>query len=94
MHPSVNYDYVIHGDHIHWCNVEARGMTRCEELAMREHSTITADAAFADVALSILIAMGVTIVAGAAWGVRQQGRFPDRNKADASITSQPMEIGA
>ena len=45
MHPSVNYDYVIHGDHIHWCNVEARGMTRCEELAMREHSTITADAA-------------------------------------------------
>ena len=43
MHPSVNYDFVIHGDHIHWCNVEARGMTRCEELAMREHSAITAD---------------------------------------------------
>ncbi|MFO6431604.1 hypothetical protein ACLBKT_16080 [Erythrobacter sp. W302b] len=70
MHPSVNYDYVIHGDHIHWCNVEARGMTRCEELAMREHSTITADAAFADVALSMMIAMSITIISGLLWGAK------------------------
>lgn len=70
MHPSVNYDYVIHGDHIHWCNVEARGMTRCEELAMREHSTITADAAFADVALSMMIAMSITTTSGLLWGAK------------------------
>ena len=70
MHPSVNYDYVIHGDHIHWCNVEARGMTRCEELAMREHSTITTDAAFADVALSMMIAMSITIISGLLWGAK------------------------
>lgn len=94
MHPSANYDYLMHGDHIHWCDVEAQGISRCEEQAMREHSAVAATDPLADVGLSILIAMGVTIVAGAAWGVRQQGRFPDRNKADASITSQPMEIGA
>ena len=94
MHPSVNYDYLIHGDNIHWCNVEAKGISRCEELAVREHSATSAIDPLADVGLSILIAMGITIVAGAAWGVRQRGRFPDWNKAGASITSQPMEIGA
>jgi len=88
MHPSVNYDYLIHGDNIHWC------ISRCEELAVREHSATSAIDPLADVGLSILIAMGITIVAGAAWGVRQRGRFPDWNKAGASITSQPMEIGA
>lgn len=74
MHPSVNYDYLIHGDHIHWCNIEARGMTRCEELAMREHSAITADAAFADVALSLMIAMSITIISGLLWGANLKTR--------------------
>lgn len=38
MKPSVNYDYLMHGDHIHWCDVEAQGISRCEAQAMREHS--------------------------------------------------------
>ena len=37
MHSSPNYDYVIHGDHIHWCNVEAHSMEVCQEWAMIDH---------------------------------------------------------
>lgn len=73
MHPSVNYDYLIHGDHIHWCNVEAKGISRCEELAVREHSATAANDPLAADGLSILIAMGITIVAGLILGLNGIG---------------------
>ena len=38
MQPSVNYDYVVHGNHIHWCNVEGYGMEFCQEWAMAADS--------------------------------------------------------
>ena len=28
MRPSINYDHLTHGDHIHWCSIEALGVTR------------------------------------------------------------------
>ena len=94
MHPSVNYDFLDHGDHVHWCDVEAQGAAHCEELAMREHSARSATDPLADVGLSILVAMGITMVVGTAWGLRQRGRLSDLTDAGASIPSLPRETGA
>ena len=69
MRPSVNYDHLIHGDHIHWCNVEALGVTRCEAQAMREHWEAAVNVPLADVGLSMMIAMGITLLAGMMWGM-------------------------
>lgn len=94
MHPSANYDYLMHGDHFHWCDVEAQSISRCEEQAMREHSARSATDPLADVGLSILIAMGITMLVGTAWGLRQRGRLSDLTDAGASIPSLPRETGA
>lgn len=93
MHPSVNYDFLIHGDHVHWCDIEAQGVAHCEELAMLEHSARSATDPLAEVGLSILIAMGITMVAGAAWGERQRRRLSDPTNEGASSTFQPTAIG-
>ena len=94
MHPSVNYDFVIHGDHIHWCNVEAQGISRCEAQAIREHSAAANTDPIAEVSVSMLIAMGITMVVGTAWGLRQRGRLLGLTDAGASIPSLPRETGA
>ena len=69
MHPSANYDYLMHGDHFHWCDVEAKGISQCEELAVREHSAAAATDPLADVGLSLVVAMMITMGAGLIWGV-------------------------
>ena len=69
MLPSVNYDHLIHGDHVHWCNVEALGVSRCEAQTMREHSETAVNVPLADVGLSMMIAMGITLLAGMMWSV-------------------------
>ena len=71
MRPSVNYDHLIHGGHIHWCDVEALGVTRCEAQAMREHSGSAGNVPLADVGLSMMIAMGITLLAGVLWGMER-----------------------
>ncbi len=71
MRPSVNYDHLIHGDHIHWCNIEALGVTRCEAQALREHAETPVDVPLADVGLSMMIAMGITLLAGMLWGMKR-----------------------
>jgi uncharacterized membrane protein len=94
MHPSVNYDYLIHGDHIHWCNVDAKGISRCEELAVREHSATVAIDPLAAVGLSILIAMGITIVAGLIWGLNGIGlqRRIDSNLKARQMLMEPQPL--
>ncbi|MEE4210456.1 MAG: hypothetical protein V2I43_14475 [Parvularcula sp.] len=73
MRPSVNYDHLIHGDHVHWCNVEALGVSRCGAQAMREHEETPIKVPLADVGLSMMIAMGITLLAGMMWGM-ERGR--------------------
>jgi hypothetical protein len=73
MRPSVNYDHLIHGEHVHWCNVEALGVSRCEGQAMREHWEAPVNVPLADVGLSMMIAMGITVMAGMMWGM-ERGR--------------------
>lgn len=87
MHPSANYDYLMHGDHIHWCDVEAKGISRCEELAVREHSAAAATDPLAEVGLSILIAMGITIVAGLIWGLNGIGL---QRRIDGNLKARQM----
>ena len=69
MRPSVNYDHLIHGDHIHWCNVEALGVSRCGAQAMREHDETPIKIPLADVGLSMMIAIGITLLAVVMWGM-------------------------
>jgi hypothetical protein len=71
MRPSVNYDHLIHGDHVHWCNVEALGVSRCEAQTMREHAETPVNVPLADVGLSMMIAMGITLLAGMMWGMER-----------------------
>lgn len=71
MRPSVNYDHLIHGDHVHWCNVEALGVSRCEAQTMREHAETPVNVPLADVGLSMMIAIGITLLAVVMWGVER-----------------------
>lgn len=94
MQPSVNYDYLIHDGHIHWCNVEEHGMARCEELAIGEHSATSATNPLADVGLSLVIAMMITFVAGLIWGVRHRAAVSARRMPEAKVMSQALEVAA
>lgn len=94
MHPSVNYDYVVHGNHMHWCNVEAQGISRCEAQAMREHSAAANTDPIAEVSVSMLIAMGITMVAGLVWGMKRREGGTDRGRAAATVASRTLGIGA
>ena len=77
MRPSVNYDHLTHGYHIHWCNIEALGVTRCEAQALQEHSENAVGVPITDVGLSMMIAMGITLLAGIMWGM-ERGRSARR----------------
>ncbi len=94
MHPSVNYDYLIHDDHIHWCDVEAQGISRCEAQAMREYSAAANTDPIAEVSVSMLIAMGITMVASLVWGMKRREGGTDRERAAATVESHTLGIGA
>ena len=94
MKPSVNYDYLMHSDHIHWCDVEAQGISRCEAQAMREHSAAANTDPIAEVSVSMLIAMGITMVAGLVWGMKRRKGGTDRKRATATVASRTLGTGA
>lgn len=78
MRPSVNYDHLIHEDHVHWCDIEALGVTRCEAQARQEDSQNAVGVPITDVGLSMMIAMGITLLPGIMWGM-ERGRAPRRS---------------
>lgn len=88
MRPSINYDHLTHGDHIHWCNIEALGVTRCEAQALQEHSAAANADPIAEVSVSMLIAMSITMVAGLIWGVTIRAGRSDRWSAGAEVMSK------
>jgi hypothetical protein len=94
MHPSVNYDYLMHGNHIHWCNVEAHGISRCEAQAMREHLATSTTDPLADVGFSLVIAIMITVVAGLVWGVRRGAEASDGQSAAATAATRALGISA
>lgn len=74
MRPSINYDHLTHGDHIHWCNIEALGVTRCEAQALEEHSENAVGVPITDVGLSMMIAME-DLMEGSLQREIEKGRF-------------------
>ncbi len=65
MNPSILYDHLTHGDHIHWCDVEASGLAACERLAYREHALVWAGDAMSALALTLLTIVALRLLMGA-----------------------------
>ncbi|WP_162291040.1 hypothetical protein [Erythrobacter colymbi] len=94
MHSSPNYDYVIHGDHIHWCNVEAHGMEVCQEWAMIDHMGEPGQNLATEAYYSIMLAMAITLMAGLMWGLEWRSQKSAGKMPCAAATSQALVADA
>lgn len=94
MHPSVNYDYLIHGNHIHWCNVEGYGIEFCQEWAMAEHMGEPGQNLATEAYYSIMLAMAITLMAGLMWGLEGRSQKSARKMPRATDASQTLEVAA
>ena len=67
MQPSILYDHVTHGDHIHWCDLETNSMATCEVKAHREHAPEWAGNGLSEVTMAIMVGIACLLLARALW---------------------------
>ena len=71
MQPLILYDHVMHGDHIHWCDLETNSMATCEAAAYREHAPVWAASGLSEVTKVIMVGIGWLLLAKALWTGRE-----------------------
>jgi len=55
MTPSITYDNVIHGAHVHWCDLEMNSLATCEARAIHEHAVKWAGDVLSFAAILVLL---------------------------------------